>query len=948
VLWLFVGCALLPGAGAAYLSIRSVTHQLVEQSTAHLGSLASAAGKAFYDRLASFESDLQRQAPALERCYARGGGRAAAACGSPLLYAADEIAWVEEDGSVVHIAGPARVDDVVPIAVLRRLEPGQSAVWTRSEPARGTRVYLLHHPAGARRAGFLAAAVRGAYLWRPADADALPAAVELAVWEAGSGTILGTRPGRLSVSVAVMRRMDRTATGGFAWRREGRDFLAAYWEFPSATRLRLPGWRVVISEPREDVVAPIAWFARWFPLLLVLTLMAVLGLGMTLIRRTLSPLAELLAHTRRVDIRHARGGAGSERGDEIAELTGTFNAMTAQLLRQFQALRAAGEIDRAVLSSVETGAIVATVLERLPEVCPVEGVSVTLLDPDGGSSATTWVRGTPGGGSRAPVRVELGPADFRAVRSDPERTLLGGDAPLPEFLAHFRAGDGPVEAYPLRFRGELLGVLALRPQEAVPAADHPQQMRHLADRVAVALSNARMVDQVRYMAFYDHLTRLPNRVLFKERLGQALARAERSRRLVAVCCVGLDHFARINETLGHDLGDRVLQEAAMRLVACCRRGDSVARPGGGEVVAEVARLGGDEFTVMLPDLAGPQEAIRVARRILESFQQPLQVGGEVVFLTASVGVAIHPFDGTDAEELLKHADVAMSDGKAQGPNTSQLYSASMNAEVSARLELEQRLRRAVEAGEFTIWYQPIVELEGRKPSGAEALVRWSHPERGLVSPGEFIGLCEECGLIVPLGEWILRTVCAQARAWDAAGLGPIRISVNLSARQLRHPTIVQTVHQVLEETGLRPRLLVLELTESMLMEPAGVTGRTIRELAALGVSLAIDDFGTGYSSLSYLKDFPVATLKIDRSFIGQVTTNPDDAAITTAIIALARAMELDVVAEGVELEEQVAFLAERGCEKMQGYLVGRPAPADAFEAYLRGGDPAALLGGVRP
>jgi EAL domain-containing protein (putative c-di-GMP-specific phosphodiesterase class I) len=281
----------------------------------------------------------------------------------------------------------------------------------------------------------------------------------------------------------------------------------------------------------------------------------------------------------------------------------------------------------------------------------------------------------------------------------------------------------------------------------------------------------------------------------------------------------------------------------------------------------------------------------------------------------------------------------MYHAKSEGRNTCQLYSSTMNSEALTRLQLEHQLRRAVEAGEFTLWYQPIVDLKTRRPVGSEALVRWAHPERGLVTPGEFISLCEECGLIVPLGEWILRSVCAQAHAWEMEGLGPIRVSVNLSARQLRQEGIVQTVRRILEETGVRPEALVLELTESMLMQPSGAAGRTIRELAELGVSIAIDDFGTGYSSLSYLQNFPVSTLKIDRSFIQDVTTNSNDAAITTAIIAMAKAMNLQVVAEGVETEEQATFLMKRGCPRIQGYLVGRPMPVVEFAGYLRADRP---------
>jgi len=291
----------------------------------------------------------------------------------------------------------------------------------------------------------------------------------------------------------------------------------------------------------------------------------------------------------------------------------------------------------------------------------------------------------------------------------------------------------------------------------------------------VALANARMVDQVRFLAFYDSLTKLPNRVLYRERLAQALVRAARSDRFVAVCFIDLDHFSRINDTLGHDLGDELLQEVARRLTGSARTGDSVARLGVQQSGAEVSRLGGDEFTVVLSDLTDPQESVRVARRLLESLRCPIRLGTQEVFVTASVGIAIYPFDGADTEELLKSADVAMYHAKEQGRNTYQMYSASMNAEAMTRLQLEQELRKAVEAREFTVWYQPIVDLETRKPVGAEALVRWEHPERGLVSPAEFISLCEECGLIVPLGEWILREVCAQAKAWEEAGLGTVRM-----------------------------------------------------------------------------------------------------------------------------------------------------------------------------
>jgi EAL domain-containing protein (putative c-di-GMP-specific phosphodiesterase class I) len=324
----------------------------------------------------------------------------------------------------------------------------------------------------------------------------------------------------------------------------------------------------------------------------------------------------------------------------------------------------------------------------------------------------------------------------------------------------------------------------------------------------------------------------------------------------------------------------------------------------------------------------------VAQRILESFAKPVRIGGHEVFATASVGLAIYPFDGTDVEDLLKNADAAMFHAKEQGRNTYRLYSSSLNAEAMARMRMEHQLRKSVEAGEFTIWYQPIVDLRTGSVTAAEALVRWQHPDLGLLNPGGFISLCEETGLIVPLGKWILGNVCEQSRIWRENGVGPLTLTVNLSGRQLHSEGLVDMVRDALRTTGIPPDSLILELTESMLMDPAGQVGATIRDLSALGVGLAIDDFGTGYSSLSYLKHFPVGTLKIDRSFVADLPDKSDAAAIVKAILALAEALGMEVVAEGVETRKQAAFLRKAGCQKLQGFLFGRPAPPAEFVEQL--------------
>ena len=417
------------------------------------------------------------------------------------------------------------------------------------------------------------------------------------------------------------------------------------------------------------------------------------------------------------------------------------------------------------------------------------------------------------------------------------------------------------------------------------------------------------------LAHFDALTGLPNRLLFLDRLSQMMAQANRNERLVAIMLLDLDRFKAINDTLGHTMGDLLLKGVAERLAGCVRGDDTVAR------------LGGDEFIVLLPEIRYIEDAATVARKILNALAQPFPLDGHEIFIGTSIGIALYPFD-EELNALLRNADTAMYEAKQQGGNNYQFYSAEMNTASLKHLSLEGALRRALERGEFELHYQPQIDLTRGEIVGVEALVRWRHPDLGLLGPMEFIPLAEENGLIVPIGEWVLRTACAQVRAWQEAGLRPIRVAVNLSARQFYQKDLVGTVARILEQTGLDSRYLELEITESCLMQNTQTTVALLTELSRLGVRFSIDDFGTGYSSLSYLKRFPIDTLKIDRSFVCDIGTDPDDAAIVKAIIALAKSLEMHVIAEGVETPEQLHFLRTHGCNEIQGYLVSRPLPAD--------------------
>lgn len=429
--------------------------------------------------------------------------------------------------------------------------------------------------------------------------------------------------------------------------------------------------------------------------------------------------------------------------------------------------------------------------------------------------------------------------------------------------------------------------------------------------------------QLEYRAHYDSLTGLPNRLLFRDRLVNSLAQARRNRVGLAVMYLDVDHFKLVNDALGHSFGDVLLAGIARRLEESLRTSDSISR------------IGGDEFSILLPEITHADAVAGVARKILESLSKPFSVEGHDLFVTASIGVSCFPADGDDAETLLKCADAAMYRAKELGRNQAQLFTASMNERYVRRLALEQHLHHAVERNQLELWYQPIYDRARRRVVSLEALLRWRDPNRGMVAPGEFIALAEETGMIVQIGEWALRTACAQLRQWHDSGLATLRASVNISAVQLQQRGLVDVVRSALEESNLAPEMLQLEITESAAMQNFELTMSVLQELRAMGVSIAVDDFGTGQSSLIYLKHFPIDTVKIDKEFLREVTTNDTAAAIVSYVISLAHTLQLKVVAEGVETEEQHTFLRHCGCDLIQGFLFSAPLPADEVYAYLQ-------------
>ena len=456
-----------------------------------------------------------------------------------------------------------------------------------------------------------------------------------------------------------------------------------------------------------------------------------------------------------------------------------------------------------------------------------------------------------------------------------------------------------------------------------PLTDEDGRVTHFISSGKDITENIQTQERLHHLAHHDALTGLPNRVLFVDRLKHALKRAERRKRAVAVMFLDMDRFKIVNDTLGHEAGDRLLQAMAARLHGCVREGDTVAR------------FGGDEFAGFLSDVASPEDVALVVTKFLDALAPAFTIDGHELFISGSIGISLYPEDGTDTQTLMKNADTAMYRAKQLGGNTSEFYHSEMNAHALTRLSRETGLRRALERQEFVLHYQPQFDLKSGAVVGFEALIRWENIDSGAVLPAEFIPLLEETGLIVPVGEWILRTACAQHHAWQLAGLPPLRMAVNISSRQFDGNNLMQTIEQVMQAEQMQPEFLELEITESVLMKNGETDIQALQALSSMGMRFAIDDFGTGYSSLTYLKRFPINILKIDQAFVRDITINLDDAAIVRAIITMAHSLGMKTVAEGVETREQLDFLRTQGCDFAQGHFFSPPLPGEEIERLLK-------------
>lgn len=921
VLALFVLSALVPVAFLAVFSYRQVTSLLTTQAQRELTVFSAAYGTAAYDRLLLAERTLGSVAAEL----ARGGGtERVRALGEPALLS---LVWVLASGERRIVFGEDFVAADLGASELADLHAGKVLLLKAPPTARGGRGVGMARLVDASRpdGGWLAAEIAPGYLW--GTADELPYLTSVCVQDTHKIYLYCSTPG-------LQRALEHKAHGEIArgvksLQLEDGTHIAATREVFVASHFGKQFWVVTASRPEAAVFAPVAAFQVIFWGAVILAALVVLLLSVSQIRRTLIPLEGLTAAARRVAKRDFSSPVKVVRADEFGELAGTFNYMSTRLMRQFGVLETLSRIDRAILSDLNVASVIDTVLSRLPEIVNADFVAIYMLKQNADRDGDLHVK------LAADAPVKSSPA----MLSDAARAMLlqhpqgqwQRGAVATWLKQSFTLTDCEAREFfvlPVMWRNQLCGGLLLGWNSSGVAALEDEDIAHardFADRVGVVLYSSAREAKLYYQARYDVLTGLPNRYLFAERLTQAMAQVQRERQSLAVLFIALDRFKNVSDAMGHAAGDVLIREAARRLRAHVRQSDTVCR------------FGGQEFVLLLSGELGPSQADVVAQNVILTLSAPFVIDGVESFIAASVGIAIYPNDGANAADLLRNADTACA--RASGHSEYVYFTESMNQRAVERASLERDLRRAIDEQQFLLFYQPKIDFASMRIVGAEALIRWRHPQRGLVDPGSFIELAEDTGLIVELGRIALAQACSQFAAWRDEGVRLEHIAVNVSTRQFRSAALLHDVRTLVATHRLAHGELELEVTESVMVDSVDEVMRALDTLRQQGARIALDDFGTGYSSMRYLETLPFDTLKIDMSFVRPIKANGEGGAIAEAIIALGRSLNKVVVAEGVETAEQAAFLKQRGCEIAQGYLYGKPLPAPEFAALWHGWTP---------
>ncbi len=929
ILFSFVLATLIPVAILGVLSFQQVKLQLQEQTVRSLQRACKAYAYGLVNHLLFAESSLRLAAAKINKS-AKGDQPIVLGREDWLQGQFDRLALLTADGQPAALSAHDAAIPALTVQELERIGAGKTLLKPVGGPRlEDSRLWMaINLVENSPEAGILMAVLRPELIW---DSETIDPNNLLWVMAADSVRLLFALEQDFDPPPELRAQVSQANSGNFAWQKGEEAYLGAYWKLPVATLFFGPDLIIVQSQPESLAFAAIRQFSEIYPPVILLAVLTVVYFSSRLITKYLTPLERLKTGTDRVAVGDLDWRVNIQSRDEFEELADSFNEMTRRLRSQFAILATMAEIDRNILSALNAEDIIQAALNRLPSVLLCDLISIAAVNPDTGIANDIRVRhsGQDSELSAEPVILnQLDVADLLAMQNVAIEIGVD-DERMSEYLQVLGvSGTWRYLIVPVHVNGVLASIICLGYQapKLIPPESRSAAIS-FGDRIAVALSNAAWEEKLYQHAHYDLLTGLPNRLVLNDRLGQELARARRDDAQLAVFFMDLDRFKNVNDSLGHSAGDELLRQVAGILLNCVR------------VTDLVVRLGGDEFVIVIGELHNHHNPAAfvssVAEKILAALKQPITVSGLPITVSTSVGIALFPDDADTPQDLLKNADAAMYHAKSEGRANFRFYSPELNAAALENIKLEQELRGAIGRNELLVFYQPKVDWDGRIV-GAEALIRWRHTELGMISPAKFIPLAEQTSLIVEISAWVLEQTCLFINACQAQDLGALRISVNLSAIDFKHPQLVEMVSAILDKTGVDPSLVDLELTESVAIGNINACIERMISLKGLGVTLSMDDFGTGFSSLSYLKDLPLDVLKIDQSFVRQLQTGESSEAIVRAILALADGLGMKTIAEGVETLAQLELLKRHHCDLFQGFLFSRPVPADEFLSLLQG------------
>ncbi|KXS33804.1 MAG: Diguanylate cyclase/phosphodiesterase [Candidatus Gallionella acididurans] len=803
------------------------------------------------------------------------------------------------------------------------LAKGESVLIVQSDLGSSPRILLLHMiDAGKHGNSALVAELDPANIW--GDEEDSQYMIGMCMF-ADPGVMLFCSQPELQAESAMLARRIADPSPDYHVQISKEPWIMGQWKLFLKPQFSGSYWTAIAVQPMAGVLRPIEKFSRIFIGVIVLALLLVALLSTLQIRRTLGPLERLINGTRRFayeDFDHRVTVAGH---DEFGELATSLNDMAERLGSQLATLKVLSEIDQVILSNLNMDAAFTIVLVRIRKLTDANFAGIVELEKSAAGEARIYSLQAASNPNLEMSRIRVNIEKLQEFSERDKGFWLDNSESLLNYIPQpgFQIA-GQLFILPILTDGTLIAFLCMGFKNT---RDLPPSLlihlRDLGDRIGVAMSAVARDEKLIYQAHHDDLTGLPNRLLFKERLSSEISFAQREGRNLALLFIDLDRFKGINDAFGHSAGDELLMEAAQRLRRCSRESDTIAR------------LGGDEFAIILPAISGIQSASTVAENILQAFFQPFMVAGQESHISASIGIAISPMDGNDSEELLKKADTAMYRAKDLGRGKFVYFEEQMNIEAIEHMNLEREMRQGLLHKEFILHYQPKIDLRTGQITGAEALVRWNHPTRGLVYPGVFIGIAEDIGLIDEIGRNVIWDACAQHATWRSEGVNAPPIAINISVRQFQRGNLIQIIKDALQTTSTPPSALEIEVTESLFMDKTSEAIAVLHELRQMGIKVAVDDFGTGYSSMSYLRLLPIDYIKVDMSFITGMINDSNSRTIVEVIITLAHKLHKIVIAEGVETLDQLDLLRSWQCDIIQGYYFSKPLTPEQFVVFMQ-------------